>query len=509
MPVGGLHPPDALGVIMLLPSEHVLASLAVEFNRLRSQLTDGEASALQSIGAGLALLIHREHGDVPKVREQIARLIGALNAAVALLPADSSSRHAAQSITVSLEQASRLDNLRDMEMAWREDLQATETFSRQLAAETRLDATVRTRIGLSMNAWEIGDLQAPLQNTASSPRESAVSTEITAAALCAYLRERFSDPSIEVPMFRPLAGGFGKQTSLFDVTGQKFSGAYVIRRDSAKPLVDNDCHHIDVEYSLIRALHERGFPSPDALWVDTEHALLPGGNFLIMRRTPGTAGGTIFTASGKVPRDLMQTLAGILARLHALPPMPALSNLTDSLNGALWNGPLDECVRRYIGGFRALFEREVHLPSAALPALFGWLLDNVPPMHGRPVLLHGDIGFHNFLFDDGKLTAVLDWEFAHLGDPAEDLAYASNTLGTALDTSAFLLEYKKAGGVDVDAKRLRFFKVWGQVRNACAANLAAAKLASGRADDLKLALLAHVYIPQFLGAAMKTIEAPA
>jgi len=43
------------------------------------------------------------------------------------------------------------------------------------------------------------------------------------------------------------------------------------------------------------------------------------------------------------------------------------------------------------------------------------------------VLVHGDYGPNNLLLEekDGALrvTAVLDWEFAHLGDPVEDLAW--------------------------------------------------------------------------------------
>jgi aminoglycoside phosphotransferase len=41
------------------------------------------------------------------------------------------------------------------------------------------------------------------------------------------------------------------------------------------------------------------------------------------------------------------------------------------------------------------------------------------------VLVHGDFGPQNLLLDPSALavTAVLDWEFAHLGDPVEDLAW--------------------------------------------------------------------------------------
>jgi tRNA A-37 threonylcarbamoyl transferase component Bud32 len=43
-----------------------------------------------------------------------------------------------------------------------------------------------------------------------------------------------------------------------------------------------------------------------------------------------------------------------------------------------------------------------------------------------PVLVHGDYGPQNMLFDPDTfaVTAVLDWEWAHGGDPIEDLAWA-------------------------------------------------------------------------------------
>jgi aminoglycoside phosphotransferase (APT) family kinase protein len=41
------------------------------------------------------------------------------------------------------------------------------------------------------------------------------------------------------------------------------------------------------------------------------------------------------------------------------------------------------------------------------------------------VLVHGDFGPQNMLFAaTGQLAALVDWEFAHLGDPIEDLAWA-------------------------------------------------------------------------------------
>ena len=43
----------------------------------------------------------------------------------------------------------------------------------------------------------------------------------------------------------------------------------------------------------------------------------------------------------------------------------------------------------------------------------------------RAVLVHGDFGPNNVLLDQAgqEITAVLDWEWAHAGDPVEDLAW--------------------------------------------------------------------------------------
>ncbi len=43
-----------------------------------------------------------------------------------------------------------------------------------------------------------------------------------------------------------------------------------------------------------------------------------------------------------------------------------------------------------------------------------------------PVIVHGDFGPQNMLFDLGadRVTGVVDWESAHLGNPLDDLAWA-------------------------------------------------------------------------------------
>ena len=49
----------------------------------------------------------------------------------------------------------------------------------------------------------------------------------------------------------------------------------------------------------------------------------------------------------------------------------------------------------------------------------------VPELAGTgAVIVHGDFGPQNVLVDGHRIAAVLDWEFAHVGQSIEDLAWA-------------------------------------------------------------------------------------
>jgi aminoglycoside phosphotransferase (APT) family kinase protein len=67
------------------------------------------------------------------------------------------------------------------------------------------------------------------------------------------------------------------------------------------------------------------------------------------------------------------------------------------------------------------------LVGSTLRKLHALPTDTVPGLPGQgTVLVHGDFGPQNMLIDPaaGRVTAVLDWESAHVGQPVEDLAWA-------------------------------------------------------------------------------------
>lgn len=98
------------------------------------------------------------------------------------------------------------------------------------------------------------------------------------------------------------------------------------------------------------------------------------------------------------------------------------------------------------------------------------LRETFPGEPERLVLVHGDPGIGNVLWDGERITALLDWEMAHLGDPHDDLAFLS--VRTAMHGLALpdfhrrvRQRYAGAAGVALDGQRLRYWQAVAVLRN--------------------------------------------
>lgn len=375
-----------------------------------------------------------------------------------------------------------------------------------LWTDNAIDHDERQIVALAVAAWDskrISD-RSGRDSDGSPEADNAINRE----KLEAYLCDRFAEADLKVTSFASISGGFGKETIIFEAAGHALSGEFVLRRDRSSPLIDNDCHRVVHEFPVIQAVASRGFPAPDALWVDCDHRLLPGGDFIVMRRSPGATSGDIFGGrfelSGAIQREWVDTVA----KLHMLPPLKELGDLNDSIRTQLWDEPLHEVSRRYIGSYHDYYLENCSSRLPCLSALFGWLLSNVPEGDiGRPVLVHGDLGLQNLLLDGDRLSVVLDWEMAHIGDPVEDLGYICNFAGGNIDWNGFLRSYVAITGRAIAPSHLQFYRVWGHVRNATGAIIAADRFSSGEVDDFNLAPLGYFYISRFVDEATRLIEA--
>jgi aminoglycoside phosphotransferase (APT) family kinase protein len=487
---------------MLLPVDKLTRALRREYDGLLPLLSDAgtQASGAVAVANAIALLAHRSAGGGKGLTDQAAALRNAaIRMAAALEPGDG-----AAALTRLADDLTRFDPA-SLELGEERLRDAMRGFEAIIARELPLApaALASGEAAVALAEWEAAHYAAEMP---AAEDEAIDDFAITQPRLEAYLRDRFSEPGMALTDFRPLPGGFGKETILFSVAGRSLAGDFVMRRDPGdNQSLGNDCHEVAREYPVIRAARERGFPAPDALWLDTQHVLLPGGHFIVMRKSPGELGGDFFGAKAKVAPELSDALAQIAAKLHTMEPLVELGELASFIQPELWSLSRGEAARRYIAGWRDFYLSESHTPSPALLGIYGWLLENVPNRPQTASLVHGDVGFNNFLFENGQLTAVLDWEFAHIGDPAEELGYIAVATGSSMDWPRFIAAYVAAGGDPVDDQTLHYFKVWALARNASAANILWTRFSDGLIDDLKVSILPYHHYPRFIGGAAQLI----
>ncbi len=90
--------------------------------------------------------------------------------------------------------------------------------------------------------------------------------------------------------------------------------------------------------------------------------------------------------------------------------------------------------------------------------------------------MHGDAGPGNFVHRDGRIVAVTDFEFCHLGDPAEDWGFCATMRGRrTMERDAWIQTYREVLGFEMDEAGWRYWEAFSLFKGACA-NLTALRV---------------------------------
>lgn len=159
----------------------------------------------------------------------------------------------------------------------------------------------------------------------------------------------------------------------------------------------------------------------------------------------------------------------MLAALHTIDPeSTSLSPVPPGRSSA--TGQLD-LFRGLLDGY------EVERP--VLELAMRWLREKDPD-DGRRVVVHGDLRVGNLIVGHEGVRALLDWELAHVGDPAEDVGWlcvrswrfgGPGRVGGCGELDDLLVAYAEAGGEPIDPERVRYWEVFGNLRWAVIATL--------------------------------------
>jgi aminoglycoside phosphotransferase (APT) family kinase protein len=196
-------------------------------------------------------------------------------------------------------------------------------------------------------------------------------------------------------------------------------------------------------------------PSPPPLWIDPTGEALDFPS-IIMRFVPGHVNrAELDRMEPAVRRRVDESFVSSLAALHTqdwsaeeLPSIPRPSE--------------DDAAASQLDLWEQAYRTAAPGGEPGLTLVLQWLRAHTP-VASRVSLIHGDFRYGNLLFDESGVTALVDWELAHFGDPAEDVvwpfrAFRRNTASLA-PWPAFLASYEERSGIEIPRENWQFYRV--------------------------------------------------
>lgn len=298
---------------------------------------------------------------------------------------------------------------------------------------------------------------------------------------------------VSIEGFARKSGGASRETYLFDAlwpeSGAMQRRGYVLRRDPIASLLESDRTH---EYRVIEAAGRLGIPVPRTVLLELRAEVLDR-PFFVMERVDGMPTPPSFPAAypdemrDRVAREFLE----ILARLHAA------DWRAHGFDFLPHPGDGDGPARIAIAQWRKVFDQDRVEAHPLLERAFGWLATHAPAAR-RITIVHGDYRSGNYLHDmNGGISAILDWEMAHLGDPLEDLGWATMPYWSSQGRvcghepeDAAVARYEALTGAPVDRDALRFWQVLGTVKMAVISLTGVKSYCEGRSNEPILPIVA-------------------
>ena len=235
-----------------------------------------------------------------------------------------------------------------------------------------------------------------------------------------FLKE--NDFEINNLIFKQFPSGYSNLTYFLKSSSKEF----VLRRPpfGAKSLKGG--HDMLREYNVLKNLKSQFNKVPKVhLYCDNDDII--GAPFYIMDRVEGYIIRPNLqeqdSPGEEVIRNVSDSLVSTLVELHNVDIKEAnLNNL----------GKIDGYVKRQVEGWIKRYNHSKTDIIANMDFVAKWLNDN-QPLEVEGSIVHNDFKYDNLVLDKNnhsKITAVLDWEMATIGDPFMDLG---TTLGYWMD----------------------------------------------------------------------------
>lgn len=265
-----------------------------------------------------------------------------------------------------------------------------------------------------------------------------------------------------VSYVQQIDGGWSRNTYLAEADIRGASEKLIVRAESGGGLTGAG---LAWEYDVYKDLHGQ-VTVPKVLAIEPDPANDFGGPYFVMEHVEGSAPNlwksdvhaplqSDWETKRGIARDFTRNLASIHLIGETRAPI-ALERLS-----------YEDLVTKWETEYHAA--RLAHDPIVEEALV--WLRE-CPPSPGRTGVVHGDYRLGNLLVDEGGISAVLDWELAHVGDVNYDLGYVSldyiagrhltpktHLLAGVAEHEWFFREYERLTGDKVDLNAIRTWSV--------------------------------------------------
>jgi aminoglycoside phosphotransferase (APT) family kinase protein len=247
---------------------------------------------------------------------------------------------------------------------------------------------------------------------------------------------------------------------------------YVLRCARPSGFGLTDIYTLEREARVVDALAQLAMPIPKVIGMHAEPAAM------LLEFMPGSNDFFALDAEPQRKVGVIDHFIDLLATLHAA--TPAQLGLQDVL-------PLPADARAHALNELNIWEKLYRDAASDLDPLllFGlyWLRRNAPAST-RTVLVQGDTGPNQCLYEGNRISAVLDWELAHFGDPMEDLGWiaARSFFMDFGRLKQLFARYSKLSGTPLDIASIHYYRIMALVKCAIATGLA--RVGMDAADDI-------------------------
>jgi aminoglycoside phosphotransferase (APT) family kinase protein len=233
-----------------------------------------------------------------------------------------------------------------------------------------------------------------------------------------------------------LTGGLGCRSDVLDIerAGGKREKV-TLRRFVRRHHVFSTPEHVTHEFEVLRLVERAGIPAPRPILLDAdgEHFGVPA---MVISYLPGRP---LFPTTDIAAWT--EGLARILLKLHAVTP--------DRFDLSWLHVQLRDGIRERIDEWQA--EASADPLAAEMLAALDSELDGID--FSGPTLVHDDFWSGNTVAYRGRITGIIDWTSAEVGDPRTDVAECriDMVLSHGIEVAdAFRKDYERLAGRPLD-----------------------------------------------------------